>query len=344
MYRAAPAPAAVSVEYRSEHCHSQGLYVIQYRCFRNNDPPGLVEVWNDALTGRGSVRLRTSSPLERFTFSKLFFDPHGLIVAEDDGRCVGFVHAGFGANADGSALDRQAGVTCMLAVHSSYRGRGIGTQLLRRSEAYLRSQGAQRLFAGPLAPSNPFYLGLYGGSELPGFLATDLEAEPFFTKHGYQVCRIVRVVQRRVDVPVKGFDARFVSHRQRFELLEDFASRLGSWWQYCLFNGAEPRVFLLADRQTGERAARATVWEMDGFTSRWNAPAIGVVDWQVRPDLQRQGIGKFLLALLLRKAQEELLEVMELHLPSDNEPAWKVCQALGYEQVDLGRCYEWKSS
>jgi ribosomal protein S18 acetylase RimI-like enzyme len=314
--------------------------VIEYRRFKNADPPGLVEVWNDALTGRGAARLRTSSPLESCTLSKLFFDPEGLIVAHDGDQIVGFVHAGFGANVQGSGLDYQSGVTCMLAVRSSYRGRGIGSELLKRSEDYLRSRGARQLFAGSMAPLNPFYLGLYGGSELPGFLATDLAAEPFFTRHGYQVCRTTRVLQRRLSVPVKVFDPRFVGYRQRFELCEDAASRLGTWWQYSLFNGAEPRVFSLLDRTDNQYAAQATVWEMEGFSYRWNLPAVGVADWFVRPDLQRQGVGKYLLTQVLRRTMEELLEVMELHIPSENLPAWKVCQALGFEQVDLGRMYQ----
>lgn len=317
--------------------------MIHYRSFRNTDPPALVEVWNDALTGRGAVHLHNSSPLERYTFSKLFFNPQGLIVAEDDGRCVGFVHAGFGANADGTDLDRRIGVTCMLAVHSGRRGQGIGGELLRRAELYLREQGAERLFAGPVAPWNPFYFGLYGGSDLPGFLATDAASGPFFTKRGYEISRTIRVLQRRVNLAVKGFDARFMGHRQRYELMEDFNSRLGTWWQYSLFNGVEPRVFILVDRANGQRVGQAVTWEMEGFSYRWEVPAIGVVDWQVRPDLRSQGVGKFLLAQLLRKAQEELLEVMELQIPGENAAALKVCQALGYEQVDIGYSYEWKS-
>jgi ribosomal protein S18 acetylase RimI-like enzyme len=314
--------------------------VIEYRRFRNIDPPGLVEVWNDALTSRGSVRLRNSSPLESCTLSKLFFDPEGLIVAVDAGRIVGLVHAGFGANVQGTGLDHESGVTCVLAVRTSYRGQNIGAELLRRSEEYLGARGARHLFAGSMAPLNPFYLGLYGGSELPGFLATDLAAEPFFTRHGYQVCRTTRVLQRRLSVPLKVFDARFVGYRQRFELCEDAASRLGTWWQYALFNGAEPRVFSLLDRNDHQYAAQATVWEMEGFSYRWNLPAIGVSDWFVRPDLQRLGVGKYLLTQVLRRAMEELLEVVELHIPSDNQSAWKVCQALGFEQVDLGRMYQ----
>jgi ribosomal protein S18 acetylase RimI-like enzyme len=340
MYRAAASPARFRLVLGPATAPPQGTFVIEYRAFRNTDPPALVNVWNDALTGRGSVRLRNSSPLERWVFSKLYFDPAGLIVAVADGRLVGFVHAGLGVNAAGTALDPQTGVTCLLAVHPNFRRQGIGSELLRRSEEYLRARGAQRLYAGSLAPWNPFYFGVYGGSDVPGILASDPEAEAFLVKRGYTPGRAVRVVHRRVDLPVKGFDARFPALRQRYELMEDFASRLGSWWQYCQFNGTEPRVFLLADRANGERVAQAIVWDMEGFSHRWNVPALGVLDWQVRPELQRQGLGKFFLAQLIRKAQEELAEVMELQVPADNAPAWKVCQALGYQQVDVGRTYE----
>jgi ribosomal protein S18 acetylase RimI-like enzyme len=313
--------------------------VTQFRRFRNTDPPALVNVWHDALTGRGAVRLRNSSPLESCTFSKLFFDPDGLIVAEDDSKIVGFVHAGFGSNAEGSGIDYRGGVICALAVLASHRGRRLGTALLEHGENYLRSHGAVELYAGPMAPLNPFYLGLYGGSELPGFLASDVAAEPFFMRRGYQVHRVTRVLQRRLSVPVKAFDPRFTGYRQRFELCEDAASRLGSWWQYSLFNAAEPRIFSLLDRTNQQYAAQALLWEMESFSSRWNLPAVGVVDWWVKPELQRQAIGKYLLIQIIRRAQEEMHEVVELHIPTDNNPAWKVCQAMGFEQVDFGRMY-----
>src|SRR5438094_2637034 len=297
----------------------KGGDVTQFRSFRNTDPPGLVEVWNDALTGRGAVRLRNSSPLERCTLSKLYFDPEGLMVAIEEAanRCVGCVHAGFGSNPQGTGLDYEAGVTTLLAVHTTHRRRGIGTELLRRSEEYLRSRGATKLYAGPLAPVNPFYFGLYGGCELPGFLVSDPMAEPFLTKHGYRVNRTVRVLHRRLSTPLKVFDPRFVGLRQRFEFCEDAVSRLGSWWQYSLFNGTEGRVFTLLDRATNTYVALATVWEMDGFSFRWSVPAAGVAEWFVQRELRGQGLGKYLMTQVLRKAQEELLEVVEVQVAED---------------------------
>src|SRR5205085_1976644 len=124
--------------------------VVHYRTFRNDDPPHLAEIWNAAFTGRGTVRLRHSSPLETYVLAKPYFDPAGLIVAVVDGQPVGFAHAGFRANDTESALARDAGVTCVIGVHPAHRRRGIGAELLRHCEAYLTGHGAQALYAGPM--------------------------------------------------------------------------------------------------------------------------------------------------------------------------------------------------
>ena len=54
------------------------------------------------------------SVLETFVLAKPYFDRHGLILAVDDDRPVGFVHAGFGPCDDGSKISTELGVTCML--------------------------------------------------------------------------------------------------------------------------------------------------------------------------------------------------------------------------------------
>ena len=45
------------------------------------------------------------SLVEAAVFSKPYFDRQGVIVAVDEGRVVGFAHAGFGPTADRSAID-----------------------------------------------------------------------------------------------------------------------------------------------------------------------------------------------------------------------------------------------
>jgi ribosomal protein S18 acetylase RimI-like enzyme len=314
--------------------------VVQYRRFRNTDPPRLVEVWNEAFPGRGAVRMRTSLPLERHVFSKPYFDPDGLIVAEEGGACVGFAHAGFGPNVSGSALSTATGVTCALGVRPSSRRRGIGSELLRRCEEYLRARGAVRLLAGPQEPLDPFYLGLYGGSDLPGFLESDPLAASFLARHHYRPGRRMLVLQRKLAQPLKTLDPRFVAHRQRFELREDPRLHLGSWWRECVFGLVEPLEFHLLDRPSGARVARALVWEMEGFSCLWNQPSVGVNGIEVVPELRRQGVGKFLVAQVLRRIQEQYYELAEAQAPEGDAASVGLLLSLGFTQVDAGRQYE----
>jgi ribosomal protein S18 acetylase RimI-like enzyme len=313
--------------------------VVTYRTFRNNDPPGLVEIWNESFTGRGSVRLRNASPLERFVFAKPYFDPAGLIVAEEGGVIVGFAHAGFGADDTETTLTKTAGVTCLVAVRPSHRRHGIGTELLHRCEKYLRNAGARTLFAGPNRPLNPFYLALYGGSELPGFLDSDADAGPFFTGRGYRTWQTCPVYHRKLDAPINIVDGRFAGLRRRFEVRALPQIPIGTWWQECVLGPLEPVEFRLEELETGRAVARAAAWEMEGFSWRWNSPAVAVVDLAVREDLRRQGLAKFLMAQILRYLKDQYFGVVEVQTLERNEPAVNLYRSVGFEQVDVGHVY-----
>jgi ribosomal protein S18 acetylase RimI-like enzyme len=306
--------------------------VVQYRSFRNTDPPQLVEIWNEAFTGRGAVRLRNSSPLERFVLAKPLFDPAGLIIAEDNGRCVGFGHAALGE-------EPGIGVICGIGVRPEQRRRGIGSELLRRCESYLRERGARTLHAGPAWPFNPFYLGLYGGSDSPGFLVSDELAEPFFLRHEYRPTRKTLVLQRLLDQPIRIVDPRFVPHRQRFQIRACSPRTLTGYWKECVLGFLDPLELRLEDKQTNSIAAIALVWEMDLYGQRWNRPAIGILRCEVLPKLRRLGIGKYLLSQLLRQVQEQYFEVAEVQLPEDNQPAIQFLKSLAFEHIDTGQVF-----
>jgi ribosomal protein S18 acetylase RimI-like enzyme len=313
--------------------------MVRIRNFRNDDPPALVALWNDALPGRSTYTLRAPGPLERFVMSKPYFDPAGLFIAEEDGAVVGFAHAGFGPNDDESALDPSRGVLCAIAVRSSHRRRGIGGELLRKSQEYLVARGSQVLHAGPHWPLCPFYFGLYGGSDMCGFLMSDASAAPFLEHYGYQVVRTTVVLQRRLDRAFVAADARFMNLRRRFDVRLIQRTVLGTWWQECVAGLLDAVEFRLEDRTTGQPVARAPIWEMEGYGCHWNAPVAGVTDVQVRSDLRRQGLAKFLLTQMIRSLQEQYFGVIEVQTPEDNPTGLALFQSLGFEQVDLGRVY-----
>jgi len=313
--------------------------VVQYRTFRNYDPPGLASIWNEAFTGRGGVRLRHSSPLENYVFAKPYFDPQGLVVAVDGDQLAGFAHAGFGTNAEQSALSVEAGVVCAVGVRPAYSRRGVGTELLTRCESYLTGRGAKTLYAGPMLPYNPFYFGLYGGSDLPGHLASDPSTEPFLRRHGYEVHATSRVFQRSLSQPINVPDMRFPAVRQKYEVRIVPRSGAGTWWQECTLGPVELVEFHLQDKSANRTVARTAVWEMDLFSWRWNQPAVGILEVEVVPELRRQGLAKFLLSQMLRYLQEQYFGLAEIQMPEHNHPMINLCTGLGFQQVDTGHLY-----
>ena len=313
--------------------------MVQYRTFRNDDPPRLAQVWNAAFSGRGAVQLRHSSPLEHYVFAKPYFDPAGLILALDGGTPIGFAHAGFGPSPDGAALSTERGVVCLVGVIPTFRRRGIGSELLRRCEDYIRQRGGTELCAGGMSPFNPFYLGVYGGSDSPGILLSDPAAEPFLARHGYRAQDTCLVFHCRLSHAYNVVDARFAAMRNRFDIRAQARGRPSNWWQAAVLGPLEMLEFSVEDKTTHEIVARVSVWEMEGFSHRWNESALGLVDMEVCEHMRRQGMAKYLLAQALRYLRDQYFTVAELQVRDGNEAGRRLCQSLGFKQVDTGRMY-----
>lgn len=314
--------------------------MLHFRSFRNTDIPGLVDVWNESFIGRGCSQLRNCSILERYLFSKPFFAADGLIVALEDDQRVGFAHAGFGPNLRETGLSHQSGVLCVIGVRPMFRRRGIGSELLSRCEDYLQTKGAANLFAGPMKPLAPFYFGLYGGADLPGFLASDEAAAPFLEYNGYVAGDTCLVFQRALDEQVNIVDARFPNLRKKYSLRVMPRATIGTWWQEALLGPIDPLEFRIEETLTGRVAARCEVYEMEAFSWRWGVPSVGVQNIAVHDDIRRQGIGRFLLAQLLRYLQEQYFGLVEVQVMERNQAGVKLLRSLGFEQVDFGRQYK----
>jgi ribosomal protein S18 acetylase RimI-like enzyme len=312
--------------------------VIHYRTFRNTDPPDLAYLWNACFTERGAITFRGTTLLEYFLFAKPYFDPAGLIVAHDDNGVVGFGLAGFGPNADESGLDRSRGLVCLIGVHPNHRRQGIGSELLRHTEAYLRKQGAQEILAGPLGRSSPFTFGIYGGSQSPGFLESDQAAQPFLLKNGYQITKTCLVLQKMLDAPVMVADGRFGALRQRMEIHAG-PYRDSTWWEECLLGPVELHDYRVREKNSQRVLAQANLWEMETFSMRWNEHAVGFVNLEVDPAYRRQGLAKFLVAQLLRHLQDQFFSMAEFQVLQDNTLALALLGGLGFQQVDTGRQY-----
>jgi ribosomal protein S18 acetylase RimI-like enzyme len=310
--------------------------VVEYRTFRNTDTPRLVAVWNESFTNRGAPRLVNNTMLERYVLAKPIFDPRGLFVAEENGAVLGWVHAGMSLNPFNT---QPVGVVCLIGVRPAFRRQGIGTELLKRAEQYLREKRAETFQAGGHWPNNPFYMGLYGGCESPGFLISDTLAEPFFIKHGYRVEQRIHVLQRTLDHPMKMFDPRFVPLRQKFELQFGSPRRLLSAWHEEVHGYVDPLQFVLNDRQSGGWVARTLVWEMEAFSLSWRRPTVGIFDFEVNAPYRRQSVGRYFLSLIMKYIQDQFFTLVEFHLDETNQYGRDFLRSLEFQHVDTGQVF-----
>ncbi|MFM7149492.1 MAG: GNAT family N-acetyltransferase [Gemmataceae bacterium] len=314
--------------------------MVLIRPFNNFDPPRFLQVWNASLKGPRAVAFPPESTtiLELFTLAKPYFDREGLLLAFNDEQTpVGFIHAGFGVAPDQASLDKSRGVICSIGVVSSHRRQGIGTQLLKRAEEYLRSRGAQEILAGPIPQANPFTFGIYGGCDSTGFLASDGLARPFFEHHGYHLHRSTAILQVKLrDLKITP-DPRAGNLRQLYEIVGGPFSKV-SWWQEAVLGPIDAVEFRLRRRKSGAVVGRIVLWDM--VTYSVNHPAkesgVGLLLLEIEPESRGHGLGQFLLTQVLLHLKDQTFDRFEVAVPHENESCLKLFRSLGFQEVDTG--------
>ncbi|QDU59530.1 putative acetyltransferase [Planctomycetes bacterium Pan216] len=313
--------------------------MVSYRTFRNSDPPRILELWQQCATSRGFGLLERCDKLEQLVFSKPYFDREGVILAFEDDRLIGYCHAGFGGSQEGHQLDKRHGAICMLMVLPEFRRRGIGTELLQRGQRYLAERGANVIFCGAVYPVNPFYLGLYGGSEMPGILESSAEMIAFVEARGYRATDTCLVHQMDLDPPPTLNDPRLPLKRREVEFMVEPWPLSPNWWHACVYGAVDSLRYEVTRRESNEVIGHAWVWEMDAFHKRFGTIIVGVSELKMEEAYRNQGFGRLLLATIQKHLKEQKIGRLEIQTMQDNEIALRLFTSLGFKQVDTGRAY-----
>jgi GNAT superfamily N-acetyltransferase len=313
--------------------------VYQFRSFRNTDPPRLVDIWRDQPSQRGIAQPVTAGILEQFIFSKPYFDPSGLILALENDKPIGFAHAGFGANDGHTAISTESGTTYQLMLRAEHRNTTVAGELLARCEAYLRGRGARVIYAGGIRPLNGFYLGLYGGSELPGILAGDPVFHDACRQSGYR--EIDRVVVMLLELgnfrPPIARNLRQL--RKEVSCHETPGPARRDWWDACTTGAFERIRFSLSRVGGGSPIADVWFWDVEPLSSTWGAPAAGMFDLEVPADQRRKGLAMYLLGEAFERLRTRGVLLVEAQTMQHNAPALALYQKLGFKKVDEGIVY-----
>jgi ribosomal protein S18 acetylase RimI-like enzyme len=313
--------------------------LIEYRTFQNDDPPKILDVWNSCRGSRGIGWPRGCDSLEQLLFSKPYFDRQGFFIAQENDRVIGFSHAGFSASDDKGSLDRSLGAVYMVQVRPENRRQGIARQLVLLGQSYLAKGGAQLQYLGGMFPLNAFYLGLYGGSELPGLLASDGAAQAFARSLGYQPCDECMVYQRKVGELPRVTDSRVVLLKRLVEVQAEPWPTPANWWDACVLGNMPSLRYEMIDKESQQPIGKAWVWEMESFGLAWKMPTVGIIDFWIEPAFRRKGYARLLLLTMLKHLRDQQIELVELQTMERNEAARKLYESVGFEMIDRGIAY-----
>jgi len=310
--------------------------LIRYRPFLNSDPPAIAEIWRGQPPLRGLAQPMSPLMLEQYVFSKPYFERHGLILAIDDDRPVGFVHAGFGPSEDDSALSCELGVTCVLMTVPHPQQHEIAQELLARSADYLCSRGAKVLYGGGIRPLIPFYLGLYGGCNLPGVLVSDTAAQEIYRNAGYREIDRCIVFQSELVGFRPVVDRRQMQVRRRYNVEATFDPPTANWWEACTSGQTDRTCFELVPRDGGPPRGVVTFWDMEPLASSWGVHAAGLLDLGIDQSCRRQGLATHLVGEALRQLHSHGATLAEVQAMQHNAAAIGLCKKLGFKEVDQG--------
>ena len=312
--------------------------MIEYRCFRNDDPPRIADVWRAADLGPSAMQPMTSALLEACVFSKPYFEREGLIVALDGERMVGFAHAGFGANADRSGVDRAIGTTMLVVTVPHADEAATAAGLLARTEDYLRRRGVAAPRGGGSATIGGFYLGLYGGAGLPGILDSSAGMQDVFRRAGYAEVERVAVLRR----PLAGFRPPVnrlqmaIRRATTLRVIDEPARR--SWWEAATTTGIALRRYELRNASE-ELLGSGTFWDMQPIASAWGVAAAGLLHVDIEGARRRQGLASYLVAEALHDLAQEGVTVVEAQVVETNAPAVSLFEKLGFTVADRGTLF-----
>lgn len=307
--------------------------MIEYRPFLNTDLPLIVDCWSRLGAVPGLVSSIDVATLEKHVFSKVYFDRHGFFVATDQGRIVGFAHAGFPPTDDLSDLNKSAGVVSQIRIQPRDDRSEISQRLLTLVVDYCRSQGAEKVFAGCRFPYSPFYLGIYGGSRHPGVLDDDVDSLSAFTEFGFTVVDQVIIMERMLD----GF--KTVSDRQQMTVRRGYSINAStypieqSWWESCTLGMADRERFTVVNKRTKEVCGSVSYWDLKPQSLSSPKLSRGLYGLQTDPEFRRQGLATYLVGESLKHLASNGVARVEAQTEVSDEATLKLFTKLGFEQL-----------
>ncbi len=271
---------------------------------------------------------------EATALARPYFDPEGLIVAMEYDRPIGFVHAGFAGDAEGSALDKGSGLVCTLQIARRADESAIAAQLLQRAERYLKGHGAATLSFGNRRGACPFYMGLLGGATCPGIFDGDERTAGWVRTAGFEpICETI-VYHCRLAGFRPTVDRTQMQLRRSYSVQSVVDGYPKHWWNACTFGWGDCFRFQVSRCDRGPALGDLWFWDMEPLASALSVHARGMIRLELPDDLRTPEMTTFFLGQSLKQFADDGVTLAEVQAEVGCQPLIAVLGRLGFVQSD----------
>jgi hypothetical protein len=190
------------------------------------------------------------------------------------------------------------------------------------------------LYGGATRQLAPFYLGLYGGSDLAGVLTSDTAQSRLFTDAGYQVDEVAIVLQRELTGFRPPVNRELMQLRRQGEFRKVGDPLADNWWEASLLAHLDRSCYELVVKRSGETLGEVRFWDIEPLASSWGVHALGLWQLSTIDETQRPTLTTFLLGESFREAQASGMTLVELHVAEQDAVLLEVCRKLGFHEID----------
>lgn len=307
---------------------------IECSYINNFDIAQVIEFWNQSKYPRHKRQPAYMENFEKLVFAKAFFDPHGFIIARRGTDIVGFAHAGFAPNSDGSDLDYSYGVIPMIC-YNDEQADVILDALISACESYLRGKGAKKFQLGAYYPQAPFYLGMIRACELPGIFLDETALVEAAQRHGYMLTSPSTHYRRNLEDLNWTFDHDIRALRRKYNIQMEYCPTPSEWVKAIAMSGIIWSYFSLVEAGRGQISssdsiANCALWVIDDLPMG-DLTVVGISQFYVAPEHRGQQLGFFLLTEVLRRLVDQHVAGVQFQILDEHEKLKSMLEAKKFE-------------
>jgi GNAT superfamily N-acetyltransferase len=266
-----------------------------------------------------------------------------MAVDDESGAALGFVHCGFGPKDPTKncwSLDRSMGTLALICCGDDPE---VTNLLVTTGVDYLKAAGAKVIYAGGRSPLNPFYWGLYGGSEFSGILTDPPHPHTTVVDHGFRKVAESVIFEFDLSKPEPRHVSNAILRREsRFLVQEDELTNAD--WTSLALDGFHTISIRITGRNDPKTIAAATLWPMSLYGRQDGLSRMGLIDVFVESAFRRRGYGRLLLTECIKCVAELGFRRLCVQTDAANQPAETMYQRLGFDRVGSASLYRLEQS